>query len=34
MSWVLWRKGNFGTQNAQGSQFVEAMMIVVAVLKQ
>jgi hypothetical protein len=30
---VLWRKGNFGTQNAEGSSFVEAMMIVVASLK-
>ena len=31
---VLWRKGSFGTQSAQGSQFVEAMMTVVATLKQ
>jgi transposase len=31
---VLWRKGSFGTQNAQGSRFVEAMMTVVATLKQ
>jgi transposase len=31
---VLWRKGSFGTQSAQGSRFVEAMMTVVATLKQ
>src|SRR5262245_46931473 len=31
---VLWRKGSFGTQSAQGSQFVEALMTVVATLKQ
>ncbi len=31
---VLWRKGRFGTQSAQGSRFVEAMMTVVATLKQ
>jgi transposase len=31
---VLWRKGSFGTQSAQGSQFVEAMMTMVATLKQ
>ena len=31
---VLWRKGSFGTQSAQGSQFVEGMMTVVATLKQ
>jgi transposase len=31
---VLWRKGSFGTQSAQGSQFVEARMTVVATLKQ
>ncbi len=31
---VLWRKGSFGTQGTQGSQFVEAMMTVVATLKQ
>ena len=30
---VLWRKGSFGTQSAQGSRFVEAMMTVVATLK-
>jgi transposase len=30
---VLWRKGSFGTQRAQGSQFVEAMMTVVTTLK-
>jgi len=30
----LWRKGSFGTQSAQGSRFVEAMMTVVATLKQ
>ena len=31
---VLGRKGSFGTQRAQGSRFVEAMMTVVATLKQ
>lgn len=31
---VLWRKGSFGTQSAVGSRFVEAMMTVVATLKQ
>ena len=31
---VLWRKGSFGTQSAQGAQFVEAIMTVVATLKQ
>jgi transposase len=31
---VLWRKGSFGTQSAQGARFVEAMMTVVATLKQ
>jgi transposase len=31
---VLWRKGSFGTQSAQGSRFVETMMTVVATLKQ
>jgi transposase len=31
---VLWRKGSLGTQSAQGSHFVEAMMTVVATLKQ
>jgi hypothetical protein len=31
---VLWRKGSFGTPSAQGSRFVEAMMTVVATLKQ
>jgi transposase len=31
---VLWRKGRFGTQSAQGARFVEAMMTVVATLKQ
>ena len=33
-SGVLWRKGSFGTQSADGSQFVERMMTVVATLKQ
>jgi transposase len=33
-SGVLWRKGSFGTQSAAGSRFVEAMMTVVATLKQ
>jgi transposase len=31
---VLWRKGSFGTQSAQGARFVEAMMTVVTTLKQ
>jgi transposase len=31
---VLWRKGSFGTQSPDGSRFVEAMMTVVATLKQ
>jgi transposase len=31
---VLWRKGSFGTQRAQGSRFVETIMTVVATLKQ
>jgi transposase len=31
---VLWRKGSFGTHSADGSRFVEAMMTVVATLKQ
>ena len=31
---VLWRKGSFGTQSAQGSRFVESMMTVMATLKQ
>jgi transposase len=31
---VLWRKGSFGTQSVEGSRFVEAMMTVVATLKQ
>jgi transposase len=31
---VLWRKGSFGTQSAEGSRFVEAMMTVVTTLKQ
>lgn len=31
---VLWRKGSFGTQSAEGSHVVEAMMTVVATLKQ
>jgi transposase len=31
---VLWRKGSFGTQNADGSRFVETMMTVVATLRQ
>jgi transposase len=31
---VLWRKGSFGTHSPQGSRFVEAMMTVVATLKQ
>jgi transposase len=31
---VLWRKGSFGPQSAEGSRFVEALMTVVATLKQ
>ena len=31
---VLWRKGSLGTPSAQGSRVVEAMMTVVATLKQ
>ncbi len=31
---VLWRTGSFGTQSAEGSRFVEAMMTAVATLKQ
>ena len=31
---VLWRKGSFGTQSAEGSRFVESMMSVVTTLKQ
>jgi transposase len=31
---VLWRKGSFGTQSADGSRVVEAMMTVVTTLKQ
>jgi transposase len=31
---VLWRKGSFGTQSAEGSRFVEAMMTAVATLNQ
>jgi len=31
---VLWRKGSFGTHSADGSRFVDAMMTVVATLKQ
>jgi transposase len=31
---VLWRKGSFGTHSPEGSRFVEAMMTVVATLKQ
>jgi transposase len=31
---VWWRKGSFGTQRAEGSRFVEAMMTVVATLTQ
>ena len=31
---ILWRKGSFGTQSAEGSRFVESMMTVVARLKQ
>lgn len=31
---VLWRKGRFGTHSPEGSRFVEALMTVVATLKQ
>jgi transposase len=31
---VLWRQGSFGTHSPEGSRFVEAMMTVVATLKQ
>jgi transposase len=31
---VLWRKGSFGTQSAEGSRFVESMLTVVATLRQ
>ena len=31
---VLWRKGSFGTQSANGSRFVEVMMTAVATLRQ
>jgi len=31
---VLWRKGSFGTQSAEGSRFVASMMTVVATVKQ
>ena len=31
---VLWRKGSFGTQSAEGSRFVERIMTVAATLKQ
>jgi transposase len=31
---VLWRKGSFGTQSAEGSRFVASLMTVVATLKQ
>jgi transposase len=31
---VLWRKGSFGTHSPEGSRFVEAMMTVVATLRQ
>jgi transposase len=31
---LLWRKGSFGTHSPEGSRFVEAMMTVVATLKQ
>jgi transposase len=31
---VLWRKGSFGTQNPEGSRFVEVMMTTVVTLKQ
>lgn len=32
--WVLWPKGSVGTQSAEMYRFVEAMMTVVATLKQ
>jgi transposase len=31
---VLWRKGSFGMHSPDGSRFVEAMMTIVAMLKQ
>jgi transposase len=31
---VLWRRGSFGTQSAEGSRFVESMLTVVTTLKQ
>ena len=31
---VLWRKGSFGTQSAEGSRFVESMLTVVTTVKQ
>jgi transposase len=31
---VLWRKGSFGTQSAEGSRFVESTLTVVATLQQ
>ena len=31
---VLWRKGSFGTQSAEGSRFVESIMTVVTTLQQ
>jgi len=31
---VLWRKGSFGTQSAEGSRFVESILTVVATLQQ
>ena len=31
---VLWRKGSFGTQSAEGSRFVESMLTVVTTLQQ
>jgi transposase len=31
---VLWRKGSFGTQSAEGSRFAESMLTVVSTLKQ
>ena len=31
---VLWRKGSFGTQSAEGSRFVESMRTVGATLQQ
>lgn len=33
-SFVLWRKGSFGTQSARGSRFVERMLTVVATSRQ